>query len=340
MQKKNFRLILDAGLIILALAACQVATAVPETAAASSAISVENAAALEAAYQTSEVNLVSDLVWSTDGSILVALSSSGAARYNGSDLEKIDTFIFDSPAAIYAASPDGKTLAFSDDSYNIYLADASQTCDALSIYSPEMVGAADFSTDGSSLLTTSMDTIMVTLWDVNTGDVQSSLDSFETAAPVYTAQFGADGQHIIWVARATVQLQDIATQEMSPVMSHEDFVSSLALAPNGNQLATAAAGTIDGEFTPALFLWNPVSGELNSVLSNPDAFGAVTFSSDSSLLAAASGSTIFIWDAATYSQIAAIPTDGDTIAILAFSPDDTSLASVDLSGSITLWQVP
>jgi WD40 repeat protein len=203
-----------------------------------------------------------------------------------------------------------------------------------------MVGAADFSTDGSSLLTTSMDTIMVTLWDVNTGDVQSSLDSFETAAPVYTAQFGADGQHIIWVARATVQLQDIATQEMSPVMSHEDFVSSLALAPNGSQLATAAAGTIGDEFTPALFLWNPVSGELNSVLSNPDAFGAVTFSSDSSLLAAASGSTIFIWDAATYSQIAAIPTDGEPIAILAFSPDDTSLASVDLSGSITLWQVP
>ena len=295
MQKKNFRLILDAGLIILALAACQVTTAVPETATVPSAISVENAAALQAAHQTSEVNLVSDLVWSTDGSILITVSSSGAARYNGSDLEKIDTFIFDSPAAIYAASPDGKTLAFSDDSYNIYLADASQTLDALTIYSPEMVGVADFSPDGSSLLTTSMDTIMVTLWDVNTGEVQANLDSFETAAPVYSAHFGADGKHIIWVARATVQLTDIATQEMSPVMSHEDFVSSVALAPDSSLLATAAAGTIDGEFVPALYLWNPSSGELNTILSNPDPYDVVTFSSDSSLLAAASGSTIFIW---------------------------------------------
>ena len=195
MHKKNFRLFLAAGLIILTLAACQVATAVPEatTAPSQPGITAANAAALQAAHQTSEVNLVSDLVWSTDGSILVALSSSGAARYNGSDLEKIDTFIFDSPAAIYAASPDGKTLAFSDDSYNIYLADASQTLDALTIYSPEMVGVADFSPDGSSLLTTSMDTIMVTLWDVNTGEVQANLDSFETAAPVYSAHFGADG---------------------------------------------------------------------------------------------------------------------------------------------------
>ena len=342
MQKKNFRLILDAGLIILALAACQVATAVPEatTAPSQPGITAANAAALQAAHQTSEVNQVSDLVWSTDGNILIALSSSGAARYNGSDLEKIDTFIFDSPAAIYAASPDGKTLAFSDDSYNIYLADASQTLDALTIYSPEMVGAADFSPDGSSLLTTSMDTIMVTLWDVNTSDVKTSLDSFETAAPVYSAYFGADGQHIIWVARATVQLQDIATQEMSPVFSHEDFVSSVALAPDGSQLATAAAGTINGEFVPAIFVWNSASGETNAILSNPDPFNAVTFSADSGLLAAASGSTILMWDATTYQPVASIAAGGDDISILVFSPDGTSLATVDRSSNITLWQVP
>ena len=343
MHKKNFRLYLVVGLVILALAACQTPTAAPaatETQVQPTSINAENAAGIQAAFQTSEVNLVSDLVWSTDGSILIALSNSGAARYSGSGLEKIDTFIFDTPAAIYAASPDGKTLAFSDDSYNIYLADASQTRDALSIYSPEMVGVADFSPDGSDLLTTSMDTIMVTLWDVTTGEVQSSLDSFETAAPVYSAHFGADGQHIIWVARATVQVQDITTQEMSPVMSHEDFVSSVALAPNGSLLATAAAGTIDGEFVPAIFLWNPASGELNTILSNPDPFDVVTFSSNSSLLAAAAGSTIFIWNTASFEQVAIISTGGDNITVLAFSPDDSSLASADLSGNITLWQVP
>jgi WD40 repeat protein len=343
MHKKNFRLFLVVGLIALALAACQTPTAAPaatETPATAPVISADNAASLQAAHQTSEINTISDLVWSTDSGILVALSSSGAARYNGANLEKIDTFTFDATAGVYAASPDGKTLAFSEDYYNLFLADASQTRDALTIYSPEMIGLADFSTDGSSLLTTSMDTIMVTLWDVTNGDVKASLDSFETAAPVYSAHFAADGQHIIWVARATVQLQDIATQEMSPVFSHEDFVSSVALAPDGSQLATAAAGTINGEFSPAIFLWNPASGETNAILSNPDPFNVVTFSADSSLLAAASGSTILMWNASTYQPVASIATGGDDISILAFSPDGSSLASVDTSGNITLWQVP
>jgi len=343
MHKKNLRLYLVVGLIVLALAACQTPTVAPaatDTSVSATTISSDNAASLQAAHQTSEINLISDLVWSTDSSVLVALSGSGAVRYNGSDLEKIDTFIFDSPAAIYAASPDGKTLAFSEDSYNIFLADASQTRDALTIYSPDMVGAADFAPDGSSLLTTSMDSWLVTLWDVNTGDLQTSLSGFETAAPVYSAQFGADGQRIIWVARATVQLQDIATQEMGPVMSHEDFVSSVALAPDGSQLATAAAGTIDDEFVPAIFLWNPASGELNAILSNSDPLSAVTFSADSSLLAAAAGKTILIWDAASYQPVATIPTDGDDLSLLAFSPNGSSLASADRSGNITLWQVP
>jgi WD40 repeat protein len=346
MQKNSIRFYLVVGLTVLALAACQtpttapIATEAPGPSAQPAVITAQNAADLQAAYQTSEINMISDLVWSTDGSILVALSSSGAARYNGSDLEIIDTFTFDFPAAIYAASPDGKTLAFSEDSYNIFLADASQTRDALTIYSPEMVGMADFSTDGSSLLTTSMDTIMVTLWDVNTGEVQASLDSFETAAPVYSAHFGADGQHIIWIARATVQLTDIATQLMGPVMSHEDFVVSTALAPNGSLLATAAAGTIDGEFLPAVFLWNADTSNLETTLTNPDAFNVVTFSPDSSLLAAASGSTLLFWDSTSFEQIASIDTGSDNIAELAFSPDGASLASADLSGNISLWQVP
>ena len=343
MHTKKIRFIVISTLVVLALAACQTPTAAPaatETPVPAPVISADNAASLQAAHQNSEINLISDLVWSTDSSILIALSSNGAARYNGSNLEKIDTFTFDAPAAVYAASPDGKTLAFSEDSYNIFLADASQTRDALTIYSPEMVGEADFSADGSSLLTTSMDTIMVTLWDVNNGDVKASLDSFETAAPVYSAHFGAGGQHIIWVARATVQLQDITTQEMSPVFSHEDFVSSVALAPDGSQLATAAAGTINGEFVPAIYLWNPTSGETNAILSNPDPFNAVTFSADSSLLAAASSSTILIWNVSTYQPVASIAAGGDDISILAFSPDGSSLASADRSGNITLWQVP
>ncbi|MDK2980658.1 MAG: hypothetical protein PWQ55_1005 [Chloroflexota bacterium] len=344
MHTKNIRFIVIAALVVLALAACQTPTPTPaaatETPVPPAVIDADNASTLQAAQQTSEINAISNLVWSTDSSVLVVLSNSGVARYNGSDLEKIDTFTFDQQATVYAASPDGKTVAFSSDSNNIYLADASQTANALTIYSPDMVGVADFSPDGSSLLTTSMDSWLVTLWDVTNGDVQTSLSGFETAAPVYSAHFGADGQHVIWVARATVQLQDIASQEMGPSIGHEDFVSSVALAPDGSQLATAAAGTIDGEFVPAVYLWDPATGETNSIMSNPDYFNAVTFSPDSKLLAAAAGKNILMWDAASYQPVATIATDGDDLSILAFSPDGRSLATADRSGAVTLWQVP
>jgi WD40 repeat protein len=184
-----------------------------------------------------------------------------------------------------------------------------------------------------------MDNIAVTLWDTSNGDVQDILKGFETAAPVYSAKFGADGQHIIWIARATVQLMDISSKQLGPVMSHEDFVVSAALSPNGNQVATAAAGTFNGDFLPAIFVWNASTGELETTLTNPDPYDVVTFSPDSNLLAASAGSKLLIWDANSFDQVASIDAGGDNIAALTFSPDGTSLASADLSGNITLWQV-
>jgi Tol biopolymer transport system component len=351
MRRYFYKFFVTAITILLVITACQTPAPQPSQAnqvdqptqpdqqSQPTLITSQNAGNLKSVFQASEINQISDLVWSTDSSVLVALSGSGVIRYNGDDLEKIDTYLFESPAVLYAASPDGKTLAFSEDNYQISLVDASTSQETGMISSSAWIGTLDFSRDGNNLLTTSMDEILVTLWNTASGEELQTLDGFETAAPVYSAKFGEDGKHIIWISRGTVQLSDIATQAIGPSMGHEDFVGSVALSPDGKQLATTAAGTINGEFQPAIFLWNPESGEVSAMLSNSDAFSVVAFSPDSSLLAAVSGSTLSLWDMTSLQQIAVITNDGEGISSLAFAPNGTAIATASLDGTITLWKV-
>ena len=323
------------GLILLTAAACQVTPSAKPAAQ----ITSQNVAQLAAAEQVTEENLISDLVWSTDSSTLIALSGEEAASFDGQTLEKLDTFSFENPAAFYAASSDGRTVAFSEDSYNIFLADMSVTQNAGSIYLQDYIGNIDFSPDGQSLLTTSMDEIKVTLWDVADQGETGTLDGFETAAPVYSAKFGEDGKHVIWIARATVQLSNIADGALGPSMGHEDFVNSVVLSPDGSILATAAYGTVGEEFGPSIYLWDPASGEVNATLTYPESLTELAFSPDGSLLAAISQSTIVFWDVAAQDMLAELPAGDESLVALTFAPDGSALATAASDGALTLWQV-
>jgi WD40 repeat protein len=346
-MKKHFLQTLLACLLILAaVTACQAGTA-PTAAPGEQAtpkiqkpvITSQNAGQLKAAHQAASGSAFNDVVWAADGSALLAISGSGAARFSTESLEKQETFTYDTPAAFYAASPDGKTVAFSDADNNIFLADIQVTENAKTFTAPFYIGRLDFSPDGKTLLSTSMDEIAITLWDAASGKQLQTITGFETAAPVYSAKFGADGKRIIWFARGTVQLYDLASQKFGPVMSHEDFVSDETLSQDGSLVATAAAGTVNGEFTPAIFLWDAASGELKNTLTNSDGLNAIAFSPDGSLIAASTGSKLLFWDVANGKKTAEISAGSEEILGLAFSPDGTSLAASGVNGTVTLWQV-
>jgi WD40 repeat protein len=98
-------------------------------------------------------------------------------------------------------------------------------------------------------------------------------------------------------------------------------VNDTALTSDGSTIATAAAGTINGEFTPAIFVWNAASGDLKFTLTNADPFPAIAFSPDGSLIAAASGTNLYFWSAADGQKITVIPTGSESILELAFAPN-------------------
>ncbi len=167
-----------------------------------------------------------------------------------------------------------------------------------------------------------------------------TLKGYETAAPVYDASIGADTRTLIWHSRGTIQLQSMNDQRMGPAFSHEDFVMGFSLSNDGGVLASTAGGTINGVYTPVLYLWDAHSGTSLAKIPYPDSVSALSFSPDGKLLAGASAGNLIIWDATTYKVINVIQGQSKTIYDLSFSPDGKSLLSSSIEDNqVKLWQV-
>ncbi len=322
------------GILLLAFAAgCQVPAAAPP-----GPISTGNAAELAVVRQV-HISAPLDLAWSAAGDALLVLQENGAVQLDAGTLQVTDRLEFEVPVMLTAIAGNGK-LAFSEDGSQIQIKDIHNPEESSNIIPGELIGGLDLSPDGNMLLGSSMETWTVYVWDAASGQEQTRLEGFETASPVYAAQFGADGKHILWIARGTVQPMEIASSRLGPEIGHEDFVSGVALSPDSNVLATAAAGTVRGEFTPALYLWDVASGEALGILPYEIPFGWLAFSPDSQLVAASNGARITIWDATNPQLLAELDSGTDTIRALSFSPDGGTLATVSTDGTLLLWQVP
>ena len=333
-MKSWLRTVLFFALLAALLAGCQNAATQPGAAA----ITADNAAGLAVVRQT-QLSAPYEITWSPDGSALLILEGGGAARLDARTLKPTEKLEFEMPVMFASTSPDGETLAYSEDGSRIAIKNIRKMEAAISIDPGETIGGLDFSPDGQTLLANSMEAFSVLLWDAGNGSDSGRLTGFETAAPVYSVRFGEDGNHILWIARGTAQSQQITGGQMGPEISHEDFISDAALSPDGKVLAAAAAGTVRGEYTPALFLWDAANGDALGVLPYSESFGRVAFSPDGQLIAASNGARITIWDVADPKLVAELDSNADIIRALAFSPDGATLASAAGDGTLALWQV-
>jgi len=143
-----------------------------------------------------------------------------------------------------------------------------------------------YSPDGQMLGGVNLGEFSVYIYNVRSGELLITLQWVESASPaLYGAYFAPDWSQIAWAARAEVQLMRLPDGALGALLSHEDFVSALAWAPDAQLLATAAAATVDGSFTPAIFLWEAQTGELVRLISVPEAVTSLAFSPDGTALA-------------------------------------------------------
>ena len=157
-----------------------------------------------------------------------------------------------------------------------------------------------FSPDGSILAGADLPNFMVHLIDLETGEEQRVLRWTEHASPaLYSVSFSPDWKYLAWAARGTVLVMDVASGEPVVSLSHEDFVSAMAWSVDGSLIATAAAGTVNGQFGPLVSLWEAASGKLINQLVQPASVLSMSFSPDGRELAVlTNGGALQVWSVA------------------------------------------
>ncbi len=310
-----------------------------ETSALPPVISSTNANFLQ---QVGEVNITdpNELEWSANGQEVGAAGRGELGLYRAAGLQPVSTDQVQSPSSLLDFSVNSNLMAVTSDQTTILLRDISNDSAVRTIDVSGMFTAANFSPDGSLLAVSLADQIAIRIYDTATGQAQRTLTGFETAAPVYSGRFSADGKHLIWVARGTVQVVNLETGVSSPVFSHEDFVNAEALSPDGSILATATAGTVDNAYAPFIQLWDAQSGQpLGKLLTGQDPSYALSFAPDGKTLASGTSSQVILWNVGSQEQIAVLGAHTAGVSAVAFSPDGRSLASAASDGTLRTWQV-
>ncbi len=237
-------------------------------------------------------------------------------------------------------SPDGKTLLTTSDYTTLELRASADGKTIETIQPGWAVTGAVFTPDGRNLALTSAEEIAVSLWDIAAKKVTRKLSGFETAAPVYNIAMSLDGKYLIWVARATVQLQEVSSEKFSPQFGHEDFVNALALAPDGGLLVTAAVGSQDGNPVPMLNFWDTASGKIVGRAVQTELPLSLSFSPDGKRLASTEGQNVLLWDVSKRTLIKKLDGAGAQVNYVAFSPDGRWLAAAMQDGAIRVWPQP
>ncbi len=276
--------------------------------------------------------------WTKEGSAIWVEDFFTASLYDAATMDVMAKFEGGEYAAIYDTSADGRTVAYSLDGQEIRLFDIFTQGDRLSFLPGFPYSAVFFSPDDSALGVASLDSIEIILFSAEDGSAQGSLSGFTTAAPVYLAEFSSIGETLIWISRGTVQPMYIGSGELGPTLSHEDFVVSVAISPDGSVIATAAAGTLDDEFQPLVTLWDTYSGEIVWQNGNQAYFSSLDFSPDGSLLAAGTEGEVIFYQTDNGQEFFRLSTGTEVVNDLGFSPDSTALLTCETDGKLTLWK--
>jgi len=279
------------------------------------------------------------LYWSADSQALAVLAEGDLIIYRLDPLTEMTRYALDPERQAVAVSPDGFLLAMWQDDSTVQLVDPTTGEEVQTIEQEGLYTSTAFSPDGQTLAVSSINEIAAILWNIPEGKVITTLRGFETAAPIYGFSFSTSGRYLVWHVRATVQYQSIEDGELSPSLSHEDFVMGLATSPDDRMVATSQGETVDGTFVPVIKLWDPLSGDaLGRIILPQKPASSLSFSLQSDLLAGDTGNTVTLWDTAGLSEAVVLEGHTPTVIDLAFSPNGSSLASLDENGEVILWQ--
>jgi len=305
----------------------------PKTIEPANVVQLEIASSLELPFDPAGI------VWGSDGSTLAVTAYKELRLLNADDLTPIKHVVLAENETLLDFSPDGRSLATTVDFQTVTVSDILTGQVTTTISPGVQFAAASFSPDGSQLVIGSNEEWAALIYDAASATLLETVTGFETAAPVYNVRFGSDGASLVWMARGSIQVEQIEGQRLGAYIGHEDFISAYHLAHDGSLLATAAGGTYQGEFTPLVYLWDPPSGEKLAELVQPQPVYSLNFSPDDTLLAVCAGDDLLIWDIASQVQVFSAMVHPGGIWDARFSPGGDFLATVGADRMLHIWTV-
>ena len=280
------------------------------------------------------------LRWNEDGTALTIVDPDNAVRVGVAEGGEAASFALTAKDASLYAADDGMNyvVAKSIDNDAIEVYNVNDPTDTQSIEPGYTVLSLDMSEDGSALSVDNAHEISSTVYSLKGGD-ETVLSGFETAAPVYNTVLSKDGTHILWHARGTFQLQNIADGSMGEMISLWDFASAYALSPDNSTIAVALTD-LDDPMKGTVVLLDAASGEQKcAAVIDAGVPGSIDYSADGSVINASAKTGLYTIDPETceISQQKTVveSADEDTrILRVATSPDGSSAAVVVSDGEI------
>jgi len=284
----------------------------------------------EKAVLTGHTDILENIGFSPDGSVLATTSIDKTAR-----LWRVDT---GQPVATLeghtgwvrdaAFSPDGTRVATASDDGTVRLWDAG-TGAPLALFQETRgeVGSVMFSPDGSLVLTGNG-----SLWDAETHQLRMRLEGDDV--DTWRAAFSPDASRIVVIGGSQARLLDAATGEQIAAVEHEDSLDEITYSPDGNMILTTFS-------EDRAHILHGRSGRKLFTIKGHDAYNAITdaeFSPDSKrVVTTSSDKTARVWDIATGRQILVLRGHEEGVEEAEFSPDGSLILTASIDGTARLW---